>query len=130
MSQASNFTIKDGAATPTDTLFTNLQPAGGNLPAVYQAKTKGAFSSAQPKIQLSSEQTGKGRRVRQTIRTPYAVLGTDGVTKVVDSAFTEIITTIPDTIPDAVRADHWAYVANSADVPQISESGKTGYAPN
>lgn len=130
MPTAINFTIKDGASTPADTLFTNLQPAGGSLPAVYQAKTKGVNAASQPKIQVSSETTNQGRRVRMTIRTPYSVLGTDGVTKVVGSAFTEITTTLPDLIPDSVRGDHWAYVANSCDVPQLADAGKQGYAPN
>lgn len=130
MPQATNFTIKNGASTPADTVFTNLQPAGGTLPAVYQARAAGPNSALQPKISLSSEQQRSGRRVRQTIRTPYYVVGTDGVSRLVDSCFTEVITTLPDSVPDDVRSHHWAYVSNSADIPQIADSFKNGYAPN
>lgn len=129
MPQAVNFTIKNGASTPADVVFTSLQPAGGSLPAVYQARAAGPNAALQPKISLSGEQQRNGRRTRQTVRTPYYVVGTDGVPRLVDSCFTEIITTMPDTIPDAVRNDHWAYVSNSADVAQIAESCKSGYAP-
>lgn len=130
MPQAANFTIKDGASTPADTVFTNLQPAGGTLPAVYQARAAGPNPALQPKVSLSSEQQRNGRRIRQTVRTPYYIVGTDGVPRLVDSCFTEIITTLPDSVPDSVRSHHWAYVSNSADVPQIAESFKNGYAPN
>lgn len=130
MPQAANFTIKNGASTPADVVFTNLQPAGGSLPAVYQARAAGPNPALQPKISLSSEQQRSGRRVRQTVRTPYYITGTDGVPRLVDSCFSEIITTLPDSVPDDVRANHWAFVSNSADVPQIADSGKNGYAPN
>lgn len=130
MSQASNFTIKNGAATPVDVLFTNLQPAGGNLPAVYQARSTGNTVASQAKIMVSSTGTAKTREVRRTIRTPYSVVGVDGVTKVVDSCFTEIRTVLPETVPDDVRANHQAFVANSCDVPQIQDADKNGYAPN
>lgn len=127
---ASNMTLNDGQATPAATLFTNIQPAGGNLPAVYMAKTKGPMVVAQPKIAVSSSGTSKTRETKITIKTPYWVTGTDGVTKVVDSAFTEIRTVMPDSVPDAVRADHTAYVANVCDVAQVKESLKDGYAPS
>lgn len=128
MPNASNFTIKDG--TIADVVFTNLQPAGGNLPAVYQAKAKGPVVAAQPKISVSSSGTAKTRETRTTIRTPYAVTGADGTVKIVDSCFTEIRTVMPETIPDAVRLDHQAYVANSLDVPQMKDTQINGYAPN
>lgn len=131
MPQASNFTIKDGKTpTPADTVFTCLQPAGGSLPAVYQARTAGPNSASQPKIALSSSGTPKARETRQTIRTPYYVTGVDGQTKVVDNCFTEIRTVIPESCPAATRADHVAFIANSLDVPQIKESHHDGYAAN
>lgn len=129
MPQASTFTIKDGASTPADTVFTNIQPAGGNLPSVYLAKAKGPATNAQPKIAVSSTGTAKTRETRTTVRTPYWVTGVDGVTRVQDSCFTETRTVIPETVPDAVRSDHAAYVANSLDVAQVRESVRDGYAP-
>lgn len=129
MSQASNFTVNDGATTPVATLFTSVQPASGNLPATYMARTKGPSSASQPTIAISSSGKKGSREVRQTIRTPYYVTGTDGVTRVQDAMFTEIRTVLPDSVPDAVRADHYAYVSNSVDIAQIKESMKDGYAP-
>lgn len=126
---AESFTIKNGASTPVDTLFTNLQPAGGNLPSVYQAKGRGPSVAAQPKIAISSSGNAKSREVRMTIRTPYWVTGTDGATKVLDSCFTEIRSVLPETVPDSVRADHAAYVANSCDVQHVRASLIEGYAP-
>lgn len=126
---ASNLTIKDGQATPVDVVFTNIQPSSGNLPSVYIAKAKGPAVVSQPKLAISSTGNSKARETKYTIRTPYWVTGTDGATKVLDSAFTEVRSVIPDSIPDAVRADHVAYVANSLDVPQIKESLRDGYAP-
>lgn len=130
MPTAVNFTIKDGASTPADTLFTNVQPAGGNLPALYLAKNKGPSVNCQPRINVSSTGNTKTREVRMTIRTPYWALGTDGTTRVIDSAFTEIRTVLPDSVPDSVRNDHAAFVANSLDVLQIKEANTGGYAPN
>lgn len=129
MPTASNFSINNGAATPVSTLFTNLQPAGGNLPAVYLAKTTGPSVSAQAKIAISATGSAKTREMRQTIRTPYWVTGVDGVTKVLDSCFTEIRTVLPESVPDDVRANHAAYVANSCDEAQVRASMKEGYAP-
>lgn len=130
MPTAISFTIKNGATTPADTVFTCLQPASGNLPAVYQARSAGPNGAAQPKIAISSSGTQKTREVRRTIRTPYYVVGTDGVPKVVDSCFTEIRTVLPESVPDAVRADHQAYVANSCDTAQVVDTDRNGYAPS
>lgn len=130
MPSASTFSIPDGAGTPVSTMFTLLQPAGGTLPATYVAKTKGPSVAAQPKIAISSTGSGKTRESRITIRTPYWVTGTDGLTKIQDSVFTEIRSVVPDTVPDSVRADHAAFVANSLDVPQIREAYRDGFAPN
>lgn len=130
MPTASTFTIKDGASTPADVVFTNIQPAGGNLPSTYLAKAKGPMVIAQPKIAISSSGNTKTRETKITVKTPFWVTGVDGVTRVQDSVFTEIRFVIPDTVPDAVRADHAAYVANSLDVAQVRESMRDGYAPN
>lgn len=129
MPNAANFSINNGAATPVSVLFTNLQPAGGNLPAVYLAKTTGPMVSAQAKIAVSSTGTAKTREVRITVRTPYWVTGTDGVTKVLDSCFSEIRTVLPESVPDDVRANHVAYVANSCGDAQIKDALRNGYAP-
>jgi len=130
MAQATNFTIKDGASTPADTVFSNVQPAGGTLPAVYFARTKGPNPSSQPRIQISGKGGKKLREVLQTVMTPYFVTGTDGKVTVVDNCYTEIRHVLPDSVPDDVRAHHNAYVRNSLDVPQVAESGTTGYPPN
>lgn len=129
MSQAVNFTIKDGTATPVNTVFTCVQPASGNLPATYQARTKGPSLASQPVIAISSSGKKGSREVRQTVRTPFWILGSDGVTRVQDAMFTEIRTVLPDSVPDAVRADHQAFVANSVDVSQIKDSMIDGFAP-
>ena len=130
MSQAANFTIKDGASTPADVLFTNVQPAGGSLPATYYARSRGPMTASQPVIRTSSKGMQGKREVLHTVSVPYAVTGTDGVTKVVGSAFAEVRVVLPDTVPDTVRADLRAFVANSCNSPQFVESMTTGYAPN
>lgn len=129
MPQASNFTIKDG--TNADTLFTNVQPAGGSLPATYFARGKGAIPNQQPVINISA--TGKQggvRTTKQTVKTPILQTDINGVTKVVDYAFTEISTTMPGTASVANRTEHWAFVCNSAVVAQLADSHKDGYPPN
>lgn len=129
MPQASNFTIEDGAAA--ETVFTNVQPAGGTNPALYFARAKGAFPVQQPQIALSSSGKQGGVRVtKQTVKTPILQTDTNGVTKVVDYMFTEMNTTAPGTATVADRSNHWAYVSNSADVAQIADGHKDGYAPN
>lgn len=130
MPNATSFTIKDGAAV--DTVFSNVQPAGGTLPALYFARAKGSFPVQQPSIGLSSAgKQGGVRVVKQTVKTP--ILQTDassGISKVIDYMFTEVNTTMPGTATVADRANHRAYVANSLDVPQVAESHQDGYAPN
>lgn len=131
MPQAENFTIKDGAAAPVNTVFTNVQPAGGSVPALYFARAKGAFPTQQPTIAISSVGKQNGVRVaKQTIKTPIVVTDTAGVPKVVDYMFTEVVTTSPGTASIADRDHHWAYVSNSLDIAQIAEGHKDGYAPN
>lgn len=129
MPQAKNFTIKDGAAA--DTLFTNVQPAGGALPALYFARAKGPFPVQQPQIAISSAGKQNGVRVvKQTVKTPILQTDNTGVTKVVDYMFTEILTTSPGTAAVTDRSAHWAFVSNSLDVAEIAECHKDGYAPN
>lgn len=130
MPTASNVTVMDGQTTPVATLFTMIQPSGGNIPATYVAKAKGPSMSAQPKVMISASGTSKTREAKITIRTPYYVTGTDAVTKVIDSVFTEIRTVLPDSVPDAVRKDHQAYVANFCDNGQVQETMRDGYAPS
>lgn len=128
MPSASTFTIKDGAATPLDTVFTNVQPSGGNLPAVYIAKAKGPSGLAQPKLQISSNGSVKSREIKITLKVPSFVT-VNGLTTVGDSAFAEVKIVLPESVPDSVRSDFSAYLRNSLDVAQISESTTSGYAP-
>lgn len=130
MAQAANFTIKDGSATPADTLFTCVQPAGGSLPAVYYARAKGLSAATQPKIQVSSKGGAKKRESFSTYLVPFSILGPDGVTRVVDNAYAEVRCVMPDSVPNDVRAHLRAYLANSLDVAQFQETVETGYAPN
>lgn len=129
MSQAANFTIKDGATTPADTVFTNVKPAVGQSAAEYYARAKGPSPALQPKVKASDKATASSRVYTQIVETPYWVTGADGVSRRVDAAHTVITTTLPTTIPDAVRNDHYAYVANSVDVAQFQDGFKNGYAP-
>lgn len=128
MPQATTFTINDGSAVAT--VFTNVQPAGGGLPALYFAREKGAFPTTQPTIGISSAgKQGNVRVVKQTVKTP--ILQTiAGETKVVDYMFTEIVTTRPGTATVIDSANHVAYVKNSLDEPQVEDSHEDGYAPN
>lgn len=129
MPQATNFTIKDGSLA--DTLFTNVQPAGGSLPATYFARAKGAIPLHQPVINISASGKQNGARTtKQTVKTPILQTDINGVTKVVDYAFTEISTTMPGTASVANRTEHWAFVANSCDIAQVADSHKDGYPPN
>lgn len=129
MPQAKNFTINDGAAAAT--VFTNVQPSGGALPALYFARAKGAFPVQQPQIAISSAGKQNGVRVvKQTVKTPILQTDNAGVTKVVDYMFSEIVTTSPGTASITDRSNHWAYVSNSLDVAEVGESHKDGYGPN
>lgn len=128
MPTAANFTIQDGAAA--NVVFTNVQPAGGSLPAVFLAKTKGASAASQPKVSISSKGRNGGRDVVMTITVPYAVTGTDGIERVVDTEFYEIRKVGPARIPAALQADGIAYAKNSLAVTQILEAFRDGYAPN
>lgn len=129
MPQASNFTIQDGSAV--DTVFTNVTPASGNLPALYFARLKGAYPVQQPTIAISSAgKQGGVRVVKQTVKTPILQSDGSGGFKVVDFCFSEITTTMPGTAAVTDRSDHVAYVRNSLDVDQIMESHEDGYAAN
>ncbi|DAD52345.1 coat protein [ssRNA phage SRR5208570_4] len=128
MPTASNITIKDGANA--DTIFTNVQPAGGNLPAVYLGKTKGTTAASQPKLSISSKGKNTGREVVMTFAIPYAVVGTDGIERVVDTEFYEVRKVGPARIPASLQADGVAYVATSLTATQIKEAFRDGYAPN
>lgn len=130
MSQATNFTIKDGASTPADTLFTNVQPSGGGIPAVYLARTKGTSPANQPKIQVSAKGGQKKREAFMTFLVPFAVVGADSIARVVDNAYAEVRVVLPDSVPNSVRSDLRAYLANSLDIAQFQETVETGYSPN
>ena len=128
MPQAANFTVKDGAATPVDTLFTLLTPASGKSPAVWVAKSKGPNVAAQPKVDASTTGTKIGRSLRLSFRLPYWVTGTDGRVTVVDSMFASLNTTVPDTIPDANRDDFVALFANIVASAIVREMIRDGHS--
>lgn len=129
MPQASDFTIKDGANE--DVLFSNVQPASGNLPALYFARAKGAFPAQQPVLGVSSHgKAGMTRVVKQTVKTPILQSDGAGGFKVVDFVFTDVSTTIPGTASSTDRDNHGAFLANSLGVPQILSAHEDGYAPN
>lgn len=128
MPQAANFTVKDGAATPVDTLFTLLTPAAGKSAAVWVAKSKGPTVATQPKVDVSTTGTKVGRALRLSFRLPYWVTGTDGRVTVVDSQFASLSATVPDTIPDANRADFVALFANIIATALVKEMLKDGHS--
>lgn len=128
MPQAASFTVEDGAATPVDTLFTLLTPAAGKSAAVWVAKSKGPTVATQPKVDVSTTGTKVGRALRLSFRLPYWVTGTDGRVTVVDSQFASLSMTVPDTIPDANRADFVALFANIIATALVKEMLKDGHS--
>lgn len=130
MPQAANFTIKDGATSPVDTLFTMVQPSGGTLPATYFARAKGDSVAFQPKLAVSSKGVKNGREVHYTLRVPEVVMGTNGIPTVVDAAFATLRITLPDRVSTARRSDLRAYLANLLAITQFVETNETGYSPN
>lgn len=126
--QASTFTIDDGSLAAT--IFSNVQPASGALPALYFAREKGNFPVQQPTIGLSSAGKQNGvRTVKQTVKTPILQTGADGITKVVDYIFSDVSTTLPGTATVNDRENHAAYLRNSLGVDQIKAAHVDGYAP-
>lgn len=133
MPQAQNITVKDGASTPADTQFTLMTPAAGNSPAVWNAKSKGPVTAAQPKLEISSQgfKNGRtaGRKVTLTLRVPAWSIAADQSLNISDAYFARVDVTVPDRVAASFRADGAAFIGNLIANAIIAEVFRDGYAP-
>lgn len=132
MPQATDFVIKNGAATPVDKTFSLAAPAGGpGIPGQWFLR-EGANPAVFPRIQISSKKltTGSGQKVDITVSVPASVTSSDGVVKSAANMVFNGSVAVPDFVPDSVRDDAIAYIGNLFAHTLMKSVLKTGFAPS
>lgn len=123
MTQIASITVKNGAATPVDVVFTPYQPQSGSDASLWyinNAQTRNMWTRLTLTVR-KTQGSGQARRHRMGFNIPYF-----------DSLGVEIgripfsgELTIPDNAPQSVIDDAAAYIANIYASALIKDTIKT-----
>lgn len=123
MTQLANITIKNGAATPVDVVFTAYQPQSGSDSALWFLSGPDARNTW-TRATLSVRQTngsGKARRHKLGFNIPYFDVNGVEIGRIPFSG--ELV--IPDNAPQSAIDNAAAYVANLYNHALIKDTIKT-----
>jgi hypothetical protein len=114
MPQAANITVKNGAGTPVDKIFTLYGPAAGDGSIAKWALKEGLISSVFPTFTASARQSGnQGRNLQLKLRIPSSYTDSvTGLTKVGSAFEANVAVAVPDDFPEALKNDAVAFTAN------------------
>lgn len=113
MPQATDLTIANGATTPVPKTFSLLTPAAGDGGIASWALKEGTISSVFPSITARSVRTPRGRNLTIKFRLPSSYTDkVTGLTMVGSAGEMNVKVTVPDDLPEALKADFVAFGTN------------------
>lgn len=123
MPQATNLVVGNGATTPVNKTFTLITPAAGDGGIAEWALKEGAISSVFPRLTAQSRSTTNGsRQLQLKLKVPSSY--TDSVTGLtnVGSGFAMHATfSVPNDLPESIKADCVAFATNLLNQALIKE---------
>lgn len=123
-------TVKKNDGT-TDQVWTNVQASGGDKsPAIWRNTSVGTAASFNPSMKQTSRPNGDGtvRRVEGVIAWPQTVVGTDGLTRVVNTFLLKFEGVVPQGMPPADVNEAASQSTNLVASVLMKDSLKTGFA--
>lgn len=122
MPQLADITVKNGAATPVDVLFTAVEPQSGSTPALWYFK---AGSSRNSYVRLTTDvrRSGSNAATKSKLQLNYPIV--DPVTGIVRySLIAKIELVVPD-MASQIDVDHvYAFLKNTLAHAQVSGNFK------
>lgn len=113
MPQATDLTIANGATTPVSKTFSLLTPAAGDGGIASWALKEGTISSVFPSITARSVRTPRGRNLTIKFRLPSSYTdAVTGLTMVGSAGEMNVKVTVPDDLPETLKADFVAFGSN------------------
>lgn len=113
MPQATDLTIANGATTPVSKTFSLLTPAAGDGGIASWALKEGTISSVFPSITARSVRTPRGRNLTIKFRLPSSYTdAVTGLTMVGSAGEMNVKVTVPDDLPETLKADFVAFGTN------------------
>lgn len=115
MPQATDITVKNGAATPVDKTFSLITPASGYGSYAQWALKEGAIAAVFPRFSARSVQLsgGKVQKLNLEFRLPSSYLDTvTGLTNVGSFYGAKVEVTVPNTLPESLKSDSVAFLTN------------------
>lgn len=110
-----NIVIDNGAATPVAKTFTQITASAGDGSSAKWALKEGPIAKAFPRIELSARANSATdtRKGWLTFTLPSFFTDTDtGMTTIGSGAQANLVITLPNDFPEALKDDFQAYVCN------------------
>lgn len=116
MPQATNFTIKNGAATPVDKTFTLISPAAGYGGVADWRLKEGGAEVEFPSVTYTARDISQSQRRKAQMKIRVPAVYTDQITQqpaLLNFAEANVEITMPMGYPENQKADFIAFVKNS-----------------
>lgn len=130
MPTLSNITVKKADGT-TDVVYTALQPASGNLPAIFRNNTVGATLAERPTLLIKAMDNGTKQSRRVRVDFSWPLVSTDSGGRVVPAGRMagEASVVIPQNQDAATIKEQAHQFANLIGSAIIKACFDEGYAP-
>lgn len=129
MPQATDLTVNNGAGTPVAKTFSLISPAAGDGGIAEWALKEGTISAVFPKLTASANKTPTGGRVLK-VKFSLPSSFTDsvtGLTNVSSRAQMNATFSVPDSFPEASKADFVAFCVNSLETSLLKAMIRDAY---
>lgn len=126
-----NITVKKNDGT-TDQIWTQVQASGGDKsPAIWRNLSVGSASLYNPELALSGRSNAANtvRRLDGQVNWKQSATGTDGIIKVVNTAYIKCEMVIPQGMPSVDLNEFVSQALNLLASTLIKDSAKAGFAP-
>lgn len=121
MTQLADITVKNGAATPVDSLFTAVTPQSGSDAALWYFKA-GAPRTSYVRLTTNVRRSGSGSATKAMLGLNYPVVDADGIVKY--NLIAKVELTVPDQATQENVDDVYAFIKNLMAHSQISGNFK------
>jgi hypothetical protein len=131
MPTMANITVKKNDGT-TDQIWTSVQASGGDRsPAIWRNTSVGTAAAFNPEMRMTSRPNADltVRRVEGSISWPQSVVGTDGVTRKVNTFSFKFEGVVPQGMPAADLNEAASQSTNLVASVLFKDSLKQGFAP-
>lgn len=131
MPQISALVVKKADNTTNVTYDAQVASSGDSSPSIHYLTAAGSAPAFRPSLTVTTKWNGNrtARIITEVYKYPVWAIGSDGVTRIIDTYIKEVKTTRPTTMADGSVLEAQAQYCHLGDMTLIRDVHVQGFAP-